>query len=245
MQKKLRKWVSRLKVSQKIGLGYALALSIAVFGTIAGFRIGNQQQQRAIKLEEYAHNEVELLQRLQSRVLQTRTHQQQLIPLLKYSARCEDEYNHLLRHRAELQNIWVELRIFVAYSPNSQDYAPQNTISDFVKTYSSVSQQYLQNLESVFKRIRQENLAVPDNIEQAQLLLLEFTNSDLALEFDGISDDLVALINQSYQKLEMSETQHEKADRLAEKWVVSSIFLSIVMAILVALLTNRAISKPI
>ncbi|MBD1866880.1 hypothetical protein H6F95_06110 [Cyanobacteria bacterium FACHB-471] len=37
--------LSSLKVGQKIGLGYALALSVAVSGTIAGFGIGNHYQQ--------------------------------------------------------------------------------------------------------------------------------------------------------------------------------------------------------
>lgn len=92
--------LSSLSVSQKIGLGYALALGIAMSGTMAGFGIGRYYLQQAEKQEEHARNEVELLQRLQSGVLQTRTHQQQLIPLVQYPEKFQDEYAHLLQHKA-------------------------------------------------------------------------------------------------------------------------------------------------
>ena len=81
VRQSLGKRLSSLKVGQKIGLGYTLALSIAVCGTIAGFGGGDRYQQETQEREKHARNEVELLHRLQSRVLQARTHQQQLIPL--------------------------------------------------------------------------------------------------------------------------------------------------------------------
>src|SRR4028119_1375833 len=102
--------LSSLRVGQKIGLGYTLALGIAVCGTIAGFGVGDRYQQETQQQEEHARNEVELLQRLQSRVLQARTHQQQLIPLAQYPEKFQDEYGHLLKHKAETQKFGLNLR---------------------------------------------------------------------------------------------------------------------------------------
>ncbi|NDJ22578.1 HAMP domain-containing protein [Nostoc sp. B(2019)] len=237
--------LSSLKVGQKIGLGYALALGIAVSGTIAGFGVGHHYQQQAEKREEHARNEVELLHRLQSRILQTRTHQQQLIPLAQYPEKFQDEYAHLLKHKTEIQTIWAELKAFVAKSSTPQDHAHQATIPGFLQTYDRVPQLYSQELEYRVEQIRKLNLASPTNVEQAQALILEFTNSDLALEFDGISDDLVGLIDQAYQELEAAEKSNEQASKVAEKVVVTSIGLSIVIAIILAILTNRAIAQPI
>ena len=113
--------LSSLRVGQKIGLGYTLALSIAVCGTIAGFGVGRYYQKQAEEQEEHVRNEVELLQRLQSGVLQTRTHQQQLIPLAQYAEKFQDEYAHLLKHKAEIQKIWAELKTFVAKPSTLKD----------------------------------------------------------------------------------------------------------------------------
>jgi hypothetical protein len=43
----LRQQISSLKVGQKISLGYAFALGIAVSGTIAGFGSGNRYHQQS------------------------------------------------------------------------------------------------------------------------------------------------------------------------------------------------------
>ncbi|MBD6618444.1 HAMP domain-containing protein [Komarekiella sp. 'clone 1'] len=244
MQQSLGQRLSSLRVGQKIGLGYTLALGIAVSGTIASFRVGHYYQQQGQKREEHARNEIELLHRLQSRVLQTRTHQQQLIPLAQYPEKFQDEYAHLLKHQAEIQEIWTELKAFVA-SPILQDHVHQATILAFLQTYDRVPQLYSQELKRRVERIRNLNLALPTDVEQAQRLMLEFTNSDLALKFDGISDDLVVSINQAYRELESAEESQQQANKVVEKIVVASIGFSVVIAIILAMLTSRAIAQPI
>ncbi|EGK85122.1 HAMP domain-containing protein [Microcoleus vaginatus PCC 9802] len=237
--------LSSLRVGQKIGLGYTLALGIAVCGTIAGFGVGDHYQQETQEHEQHARNEVELLQRLQSRVLQARTHQQQLIPLAQYPEKFQDEYAHLLKHKAEIQKIWAELKAFVAKYHSRQDNVHHATILAFLQTYDRVPQLYSQELERRVERIRSLDLASPTDVEQAQALMLEFTNSDLALEYDGISDDLVGFIDHAYQELEVATRSYQQASEVAEKLVVASIGLSVAIAILLAILTSRAIAQPI
>ncbi|MEG4231658.1 ATP-binding protein [Microcoleus sp. Pol11C3] len=237
--------LSSLRVGQKIGLGYTLALSIAVCGTIAGFGIGDRYQQETQDLEQHARNEVELLHRLQSRILQARTHQQQLIPLVRYPKKFQHEYAHLLKHETEIKEIWAELKAFVAKFPTLQAGVRHATITALLQTYDRVPQLYSQELERRVERIRGLNLASPTDVEQAQALMLEFTNSDLALEFDGISDDLVGLIDQAYQELDVATRSDQQASEVAEKVVVASIGLSVAIAILLAILTSRAIAQPI
>ena len=237
--------LSSLRVGQKIGLGYTLALGIAVCGTIAGFGVGDHYQQETQEQEQHVRNEVELLHRLQSRVLQTRTHQQQLIPLAQYPEKFQDGYAHLLKHETEIQEIWAELKAFVAKSPTLQAGVHHARILAFLQTYDRVPKLYSQQLERRVERIRSLNLASPTDVEQAQALMLEFTNSDLALEFDRISDDLVGLIDQAYQELEVATRADRQASEVAEKLVVASIGLSVAIAIFLAVLTSRAITQPI
>jgi len=237
--------LSSLRVGQKIGLGYTLALGIAVCGTIAGFGVGDRYQQETQEQEEHVRNEVELLQRLQSRVLQARTHQQQLIPLAQYPEKFQDEYGHLLKHKAEIQKIWAELKVFVGKYHSVEDPVHHATILAFLQTYDRVPQLYSQELERRVERIRSLDLASPTDVEQAQALMLEFTNSDLALEFDRISDDLVGFIDHAYEELDVATRSYQQASEVAEKLVVASIGLSVAIAIFLAILTSRAIAQPI
>ena len=244
VRQSLRQRLSSLRVGQKIGLGYTLALSIAVCGTIAGFGVGDRYQQETQEQEQHVRSELELLQRLQSRVLQTRTHQQQLIPLAQYPEKFQDEYGHLLKHKAEIQKIWAELKAFVAKYHSRQDRAHHATILAFLQTYDRVPQLYSQELERRVERIRSLNLASPTDVEQAQALMLEFTNSDLALEFDGISDDLVGFIDHAYEELELATRSYQEASEVAEKLVVASIGLSVAIAILLAIWTAEQLPTP-
>ncbi|HEY9878743.1 MAG TPA: ATP-binding protein [Leptolyngbyaceae cyanobacterium] len=245
LRQSLGRRLSSLKVGQKIGLGYALALSIAVSGSVAGFGIGHYYKQRTEAQEKYAWNEVELLQRLQSQVLQTRTHQQQLIPLSQYPEDFQHEYTHLLKHKAEIQETWAYIKTFVAEAPISQNEVHQREIPAFLQTYKDVPERYTKEVDARVQQIQKLNLTSSADVKKAQALMLEFTNSSLALQFDGISDDLVGILDQSYQELEVAVRANERASVVAENIVIASIGLSVAIAALLAIATSRAIAQPI
>lgn len=247
VQQSLGQQLSSLKVGQKIGLGYALALGIATSGTVAGFEIGKHYHEQAETRENHARDEVELLHRLQSRVLQTRTHQQQLIPLAQYPEKFQAEYTHLLEHEAITQEIWIELKAFESDEVESRSHSQvhKEAIPTFLQTYDLIPQSYSEELRRRVERIRTLNLASPSDIKQAQAILLEFTNSDLALKFDGISDDLVGLIDESYKEFVVAKRLYDQASKIAERIVITSIGLSVAIALLLAVLINRAITRPI
>ncbi|WP_264323982.1 sensor histidine kinase [Romeriopsis navalis] len=244
MKQHLKQRISSLTVGEKIGLGYAAALGLAVSGTIAGFGVGAHYQTTASAQAEQARNEVQLLHRLQSRVLQTRTHQQQLIPLASNPEKFQDEYTHLLKHKDEIRSIWAELKTFVTASLASPNRT-QPELPAFLATYDDVAPNYAKAVERRVTQISKLNLASPTEAKQAQTIMLKFTNSDLAIQFDGISDDLVDLIDQAYQQLNLATNSQEDARKIAQRIIIASITLSVAIAILLAILTSRAIAKPI
>ena len=238
-------WLSHLQVGQKIGLGYAVALGVAVSGTIAGFKLGEHYTQRAIWLKEHTHNEVELLHRLQTGILQTRTHQQQLIPLVQYPEQFEEEYAHILHHRQEIERTWATLETFLQNLPAEFHPVHSAEIPEFVQTHTGAPQAYLAELADLVQQIRVSYPASSTEIAQAQKILLNFTNSDLSLKFDGISDELVNLLEISYNETREAEVQAQVAQQIAGKIVIGSIGLSVLLAILLAFLISRAIAQPI
>ncbi|MBD2360700.1 HAMP domain-containing protein [Anabaena minutissima FACHB-250] len=235
----------KLGIGQRISLGYAITLGIAVSGTVAGFGIGRHYYQQASERKQHTRNEVELLHRLQAGVLQARTHQQQLIPLVKNPESYNEEYAHLLHHQAEIKNHWAELKAFVKIKSKPAGDINLTEIPKFLQTYNDVPQQYFQELEYRIKQIQTLNLNTPKDIEKAQKILIEFTNSDLALNFDGISDDLVGIIKNSYLTTKQTNELQEQSTRISQQIVLTSITLSVGISILLALFTSRAIARPI
>ncbi|WP_414577634.1 ATP-binding protein [Anabaena sp. CCY 9402-a] len=235
----------KLGIGQRISLGYAITLGIAVSGTVAGFGIGRHYYQQASERKQHTRNEIELLHRLQAGVLQARTHQQQLIPLVKNPESYNEEYAHLLHHESEIKSHWAELKAFVKIKSKPAGDINLTEIPKFLQTYNDIPQQYFQELEYRRKQIQTLNLNTPKDIEQAQKILIEFTNSDLALNFDGISDDLVDIIKNSYLTTKQTNELHEQSTKLSQQIVLTSITLSVGISILLALFTSRAIARPI
>ncbi|MFS0514635.1 hypothetical protein ACEYW6_07910 [Nostoc sp. UIC 10607] len=78
LQSNRKGWFSRvtngLSVGNKIKYGYALALSVGVLGTTIGLILGDHYQEKALQEQQNAFKELNLLYRLQTGILQTRTH---------------------------------------------------------------------------------------------------------------------------------------------------------------------------
>ncbi|MBD2683026.1 MULTISPECIES: ATP-binding protein [Nostoc] len=235
----------RLGVGQRISLGYAIALAIAVSGTVAGFRIGHSYHQLADEREAFIRNEVELLHRLQTGILQARTHQQQLIPLMENRKEYQHEYAHLLHHKGEIEHFLRELKTFIAKESNWLGEVDSREIPKFFQTYNNVPSLYFQELDRRMQQIQSLNLVLPKDIEQAQKILLEFTNSQLALKYDGISDDLVSIIEDCYKEANKAKELSQESSSIAQKVVIGSILLSVTISILLAILTTRSIAHPI
>jgi two-component system, NtrC family, sensor kinase len=237
--------LSKINVGKKISLGYGLALSVAVVGTLVGFSVGNQYQWHSNKEEEHTRDEVELLHQLQTEVLQIRTHQQQLIPLSQFPDEFEKEYTHILKHEAEIRETWQKLKVFLKNQSDGKNHVHRQEIPAFVQQYEGIPDSYLKELDRIVTQVRQSEQLSPTEIERTQKTFLTFTNSELALSFDGISDDLVGLIKKSYGEFHKAEELSNQADEVSQKIVWGSIGLSIFIATILAVLTSRAISQPI
>ncbi|MEA5552029.1 ATP-binding protein [Anabaena cylindrica UHCC 0172] len=235
-----------LGIGQRISLGYALILSIAVFGTVTGFSIGSYYYKKAFLQEKHTRNEVELLHRLQASILQVRTQQQQLIPLLSNPKQSQKEYAHLIHHQTEIQQSWDELKKFIENESRlDHDLHSTAEILKLLKTHAGVPELYLKELDSRMRQISLLNLESPTEFAQAQTILLQFTNGDLALKYDGISDNLVEIIKKSYEISHQAEEMLVQSNNIAQGIVISSIGLSMAISIILAIFTSRAIAKPI
>ena len=237
-------WFRRLSVGQKIGFGYAIAISVGVLGTITGIFIGDYYQHKAIETERLVDEEVELFNDLKSSILQARTHQQQFIPLLKKPKDLQGEYAHFLQHAEDTKESWDELESF---SKEIIAEAPEHAakITDLLETYQGVPQAYFQWVDKLIKQINEQNLESPEEIQVAQKLLLDFTNSSVALKFDQISDELSELAEAAEEGDEEADEALVQAQQTRRLIVFGTNFISIALALLFAYYTTQIIASPI
>ena len=241
-----KSWMNRLKVGQKITLGYAVALGIAITGTATGVIMGNYYQHKALEEQEHIRTEVSLLTQLQTGVLQTRTHQQQLIPLSEFPDDFQDEYSHILKHANTIRKVWAEIESFVTSEEQAgyDDHDDQDIVL-FTQAYDGVAPTYLRTLNSLVTQIDPANIDTPARVLAAQQRLLTFTNGSLAIKFDGISDDLDALVNEAREDYIKAQKSVDAAQSLRNRIITLSMLLSSLVAALLALTISRAINRPL
>jgi len=232
-----------LSIGNKIKCGYALALSAGILGTTIGLIFGDYYQGQALQQQQNAFKEINLLHRLQTGILQTRAHQQQLIPLAATPDLYREEYQHIIVHIAEIERFLPEIQAYIKTADYAKEKHDEN-IPLLLTTYDGVSEAYIQQLEELFKQIDLSPLT-DNKIAIAQQKLLKFTNSELALKFDGISDELVTVINASYDDLKAATTTLKTAAQIRIQIMVASILLSVLIATLLALFTSRTITYPV
>jgi two-component system, NtrC family, sensor kinase len=137
------------------------------------------------------------------------------------------------------------LKAFLKNQSDGKNHVHRQEIPGFVQQYEGIPDSYLKELDRIVTQVRQVQQLSPTEIERTQKTFLTFTNSELALSFDGISDDLVGLIKKSYAEFHKAEELSNQADEVSQKIVWGSIGLSVFIATILAVLTSRAISQPI
>ena len=238
----------RLKVNQRITLGFSLSLGLMFAGTGMGILAGNFYQRESLDIEAHVQEEIELLSQLQTGVLQARTHQQQLIPLSTSPEDFKDEYSHILKHSKTIDVVLKEIDAYyaeISEHSHSSEFINLIRLSEFIDLYSNVPRTYLSSLDQLVESVDIETVNTPEQIEAVQTQLLTFTNSDLALSFDGVSDDLSSLIQEARDELAVARQKVQAVSKL-RNWIIgSSMLASSVIAVLLALLISRSISNPL
>lgn len=241
-----RRVTHRHSISNKINYGYGLTLTIAVVGTTAGIILGDHYQQKARAQEEYAQQEIRLLNRLGSSILQAQTHQQQLIYLVKKPEVLQREYSQFLKYSAEANQLWSKF-ISNDDTKNSQVKESSNEIKRvriIRQIYQGSLDTYIQRTKEIFKQINPPNLR-PEEFEAAQQRLWNFNKDPQVHLISHLSDDLDDLLQLAYEEQEEAEASFSAAEAIRVRIIAGSILISVVGAILLALYNTQTIVRPI
>jgi signal transduction histidine kinase len=236
-----------LSIRQKIGCGYALALSIAVLGTTVGVVLGDRYQQQSRLQAEDAQEEISFLNRLQTSSLQIQAHQQRFIYLLENPELWQREKSHFFEHTTEFKQLWSKFKTSegnTKFSKVKELAAELEVAKRFLQTYKAVPESYLLRTEDILKQVDLSDLNL-EEIEAVQKRLIDFNNSSDVLKFDEFSDELKHLIELAYEEYAQAEALQEVAQTIRVQIIGASIIVSVAIAVLLAVYTSSEIARPI
>lgn len=227
----------RMGVGQKISCGYALALGIAIFGTSAGFAIGDRFYEKARDRMLQANDEGQVVSALQGVMLEAQSHQQELVLLLEDRQEFQDTAVHMMSHVDRAKVKFSDLKSF-AESTSSV------TLNQLVKHHDGTLEAYFQHLEKLIKQL-EPFTGNPDKIPQAQQLLLKSIDSLASYQFRALAHELTQIAATVHDRQMEADDAQIKAGILQKLIVAVSILMSVAIASMLALYTSRAIADPI
>ncbi|MGF1673209.1 MAG: sensor histidine kinase [Rivularia sp. (in: cyanobacteria)] len=248
----VKQWLGFLQVGQKIGLGYGLAVVVAVLGTTIGFLIGDSHHKEALEREERYLNAYTLVNNLQNKALLIRLELLEMPIILNQPKLVQQQYVYLSQHKTEFKYIWLKFKSSFnsTKEEEEEEEEEENVISqkassrEFFQTYEQFPELYLQQVERLIKDLKLQDIKA-SNINSIKAELDTFNNTALSREIEEFARDSLTLSQEMYEEYEKAETEFAVAQKLRLQIFLASAIFSFIVAILLAILTSRAISRPL
>jgi len=225
-----------LSIRNKILGGYALALSIAVGGTIIGLIAGNYYYQisaQQVDIDEESRS----LKKLQLTLLQTQIYQHRLVHLLKQPTLFNAQYNQLQKNTEKLKKLLPELQ-------SEMDNSEVDGFNIFMENYSHIIENYIKKLDKNIEEIADfKNRKLEEKITKK--ILADFTNDQIKFDLDPLIDELAKVIYVADYQEDKAREVSVRAEVLRSQIILTSMALSVLIAILLANYTSSAIAQPL
>ncbi|MEQ8996103.1 MAG: ATP-binding protein [Coleofasciculus sp. B1-GNL1-01] len=243
----IKEGIRNLSISHKISYGYALAIGLSILGTTGGLILGNYYQDQAQQQERVADQQHHLLSNLENATLAVRSHPQELLTASVNSNQIDAQKNQYLADVDRMKRLLSELDIFIQDYPDGLDVNTAE-LHHLLQEYEANIDAYNQVIESLWQISESENLK-PEEVTAIQQELLKAlhhpSTSQVMAQFNHLSDHVEdAKTNAEAQQSQVHQ-QLAQAEALRLRIIVSSLLLSVGIAVLLATITSRAIAHPI
>jgi signal transduction histidine kinase len=240
-------WLRCLQVRQKITWGYALSLGVAVLGTGIGILIADYQQKLALAKVDDVLEELDIISDLQVSVLQTSNHQQKIKELLSQPVLLKQEYVEFQAHYNNFRQSWAKFKDSnggTAGQENIERDGEVEAINSFVAKYEGVPEAYIKSIDRLLPRLNPATIK-PANVTSIQADLTELERSALMAKINTFSKDILVIVKNIYEEYEEAEVAINASNTLRLRVIGGSMAISIAIAIILSVLTSRAIARPI
>ncbi len=234
------------KISRKIGYGYALTLGVAAIGAMLGLSAGEYYQTKALKKLILVDRKQDVIQNLKNYVLILRVHPQQLIAVTEDFIWFQYEKDKFQTNIDRVNNILSDLKTII--HDNSQSIVDVEGYENLIQEYQITIQDYSYLIEALWLKmdsLSASNIKTKSNKE----LIIETIQSEQAvaieIKFERLLEQLIAISDLVENQNQKATQQLTQARLLKRKIILTSMFLSVGIAILLARYTSRAIARPL
>ena len=235
--------IRRWNIHEKIRYGYVLSLSIAVLGTGVGLIVGEHYDDQAAENYRLARERYELIDQLEKAALKVNLYQKKAILAPENSTGKQDAIAKLLNSINQAKKLISKLN-FNLKSYNNIPTEEAVKLKKLLQTYETELDSFTQSVESRLQKGNSNNLTKSE-IQAARQLLVMRSKGELAPKFEQLSESLEQLVNSILEQRKQAEESFKKAKILRVMIIISSMALSMAIALALAFYTSRAIARPI
>jgi diguanylate cyclase (GGDEF)-like protein len=244
-------WIEQLianfTITKKISYGYSLALSVVILGTSAGLIIGNSYEAKARTRLLLAEGQIQIFHRLQSAVLEVRSHPRMLLTVLEDSIWFQYETSKFLEDVRQVKEILSELDTFVAQNSPQLGIEPSK-IKQLLQNYRQLIDSETQLVQSIWQQVDPVKLN-PKNLSLEQQKVLASLSGDeakkLSIEFGRCSENLTLFINVAEKQQSQASQEMVKANVIQIYLIVGTMVVSMAIATMLAFHISRFIAHPL
>ncbi len=237
-------WFDRLRVGQKIGLGYGLALTIAIGGTAIGLIASHHQKDHAWQRIARSRYESDLLMQLQSGVMTARNKQDHIVTMNyqhdKDSEAILQRIDVVMEYEKHIAPTWLDIQTFsIRYPVFSKEYGTE-TRANFVKLNNQVVTRYFVELRGIYQDLVRERWN-PNFAAIAQQKLFRFSQNPVAKDFDHLAQDLTYLNTLAIAENLKAQSEIRAIDGLSTQLTLLSLLTSGLIASGIGLWISRTV----
>ncbi len=243
----ISQWFGKLKVGQKISLGYGMILVVTIFGTTASVSLTQYYQRQADAIEKDVLEEFKLTSRLQNSLLQTRVHTWELISLKIAYKDFQDVYNHFLEHHSDFKERWLDFKESEGGTKGEEQQETPGEVEkvkEFIEKHKDIIDTYIIKIDTLSRQVNSSNLR-PEDIENIKLELIQLNQSDLIAGVDSFSDNLIKIDDIIKKEYDQVQTVTDIIKTLQVKIIFGVLCISGIIATILAIATTKAIAHPI
>ncbi|MEG4458030.1 HAMP domain-containing sensor histidine kinase [Microcoleus sp. N9_A1] len=239
----LKSLLGRLGIRQKIGCGYALVISIAVLGAVAGRGVESYHKQQVREKLAIDRDKAEILTNLNHTVQEVRIQQQELASLTAKPQIFDRQRSEFLTRVAQMSGILEQLQT-PSQTKNPEIAKDYQQLQQFAQVNGKTVESYFQQVQKLLAAAKLSAL----NPKQQQALgqnLNNFVAGETALKLKQFSEDSAQLATNFRDKADEAFRTYEQAEKLGTLILVGSLAVSAGLAAVLAAYTSRAIARSL
>ncbi len=232
------------RVSHKITAGYALALSLAIGGTMLGVMTGKHYQAQSWQRVRTAQTESSLIQRLQTETTQVQIQQSALLNRPENVADLQEKLTMLSEREGRIATAWGTVQVFAINHPAAAQYGQQGR-AELIKLNSQWASRYFYELRALSQQLRQAQQSPSWTPTQGQALALSFLNSPSAQAFGQLNRTLSYQAELANQEVVLAQEAIQTTNHQSALLITGSLAASTLLALLLGGLLSRSIGKSL